>query len=82
MAPLEQDEARRARNRAWAKRHPLELVFVIVAVSAGALWLRIDTGGRHTSLTGFLVYLVVMVVVLVTYAAVRIHSRNRDAQKD
>jgi accessory gene regulator protein AgrB len=64
------------------KAPSLGVVFVIVAVSAGALWLRIDTGGRHTSITGFLVYLVVMVVVLVTYAAVRIHSGNRDAQKD
>ena len=82
MTPLQDDEAKRARNRAWAKRHPFELVFIIVAVSAGALWLRIDTDGQHTSIKDFLVYLVVMIVVLVTYAAIRIHSGNRGGQKD
>jgi biotin transporter BioY len=82
VTPWQEGDARRARNRAWAKRHPLEVVAVIVAVTAGALWLRIDTGGQHTSLTGFLIYLVVMVVVLVTYAAIRIHSGDRSGQQE
>jgi hypothetical protein len=82
VTPLQDDDARRARNRAWAKRHPLELIFIIAAVSAGALWLRIDTGGQHTSITGFLVYLAVLLVVVVTYAAFRVYGANRGAQKD
>jgi hypothetical protein len=58
------------------------LVFVIVAVSAGALWLRIDTGGQHTTVKGFLMFLAVLIVVVVTYAAIRIHSGDRGGRKD
>jgi hypothetical protein len=74
--------AARARNRAWVKRHPLVAIVILVALVAGDLWVRIDTGGQHTSGEDFVITLAVVVPVLLIFAAVLIHRGNRRAQGD
>jgi DMSO/TMAO reductase YedYZ heme-binding membrane subunit len=70
---------RRARNRAWVKRHPLKFVVLLVALIAVDLWLRIGVSGQHPSAENFLLYLVLAVVVCLTAVAVKIHIGNRRA---
>jgi hypothetical protein len=68
---------RRARNRAWVKRHPLKFVVIFVALAALDLWLRLGiVRGQHTSAVQFLLYLALALAIGLTFAAIQIHRRN------
>jgi hypothetical protein len=83
QASLSNDQTaadRRARNRAWVKRHPLSFIVILIAFLAADLWVQMSTTGQHGSTEDFLLYLGLAVIVCLGYAAIRIHLANRRAQ--